>query len=539
MAATNCPETPRQRMIGMMYLVYTAMLALNVSAEILNGFVNVGDSMDVTNNLLATKTASAYQMFENTYNNNPGKVQENWDKALQVKKATNDLVTYIDDLKYELIATVEGYKGGKAEAKKNIEQGLDGKKGYVVIKKKDNVSESVNFMLGSEQNENSGKAADLKKKINDYQTKMMNLCADRYKKQLATIQIDTKSKRQNAEGKELGWSMFNFYQGILVADVVVLNKLKSEIKNQEYDMINNLYADISADDFKFDKVVAKVIPKETYIMQGGSYEADIIVAAYDSRSQLRGELAGASLTATDSGTLRLKMGAGALGPKKYKGIVFVKKESGEVPYDFSGEYFVAAPSVTISATKMNVLYIGVDNPIAVGAPGVRSEDLNVTISGDPSASIRKVGTGEYIVNVKTPGKKVSINASAKMGGTVKNLGSMDYRVKTIPKPTVKVGDKQDGKIAKEVLTAQGGFRVSVEGFDFPVKYVVDYYKMEISTGGDAQAPMEGRGDRFTSEMLTKIGKLRRGQKVFITDIRVKGPSGVVAAANPSMTFTIQ
>ena len=98
MGATNCPETPRQKMIGMMYLVYTAMLALNVSAEILNGFVTVGDSMDVTNKLLISKTVGAYQMFENAYNNDPAKVEENWNKAQEVKKATDELVAYIDDL---------------------------------------------------------------------------------------------------------------------------------------------------------------------------------------------------------------------------------------------------------------------------------------------------------------------------------------------------------------------------------------------------------------------------------------------------------
>ncbi len=540
MGATNCPETPRQKMIGMMYLVYTAMLALNVSAEILNGFVTVGDSMDVTNKLLISKTVGAYQMFENAYNNDPAKVEENWNKAQEVKKATDELVAYIDDLKYDLIASVEGYKGGKAEAKKNIEQGSEGKIGYGTIKKKDNVSETVNFMLGSEQNENSGRAAELKKRIDAYQTKMMNLCADRYKDQLKAMQIDTKSQRKNAEGRDLGWSMYNFYQGILVADIVVLNKLKSEIKNQEFDLVNNLYSDISADDFKFDKVVAKVIPKETYIMQGGSYEADVIVAAYDSRSQLRGELAGASLTATDSGTLRLKMGAGALGPKRYSGRVFVKKESGEVPYDFSGEYFVAAPSATIAATKMNVMYIGVDNPIAVGAPGVRSEDLIVSISGDPGATIRKVGTGEYIANVKTQGKKVSVNVSAKIAGQIKNLGSQEYRVKVIPQFTAKVGTYDGGRIAAASLAAQGGLRVDVSGFDFPVKYSIASFEMGFSSNsGDAGTTLRANNGSFTPEMVARINKLRKGQRVFIQDIRVKGPDGIKPAANKYILFTIQ
>ncbi len=527
MAATNCPETPRQRMIGMMYLVYTAMLALNVSAEILNGFVTVGDSMDVTNNLLTTKTASAYQMFENAYNNNPGKVQDHWDKAQQVRKESNELIKYIDNLKYDLIAHVEGYKGGGAEAKKKIEEGFEGKKGYVVINKKDNVSEAVNFLLGSEQNENSGKAAELKKKIESYQSKMMDLCADRYKKQLQAIQIDTKAKHKNASDKELGWSMYNFYQGILVADIVILNKLKSEIKNQEYDMINNLYSDISADDFKFDQVVAKVIPRETYIMQGGTFEADVIVAAVDTKTPLEGECAGGTISATDSGTLRLKIGGGALGKRTYKGTVYVKKETGRTPYDFAGEFFVAPPSVTISPTNMNVLYCGVDNPISVAAPGVNSNDLIVTMTGG-GGTIRKNPNGTYIVNVKQPGK-ATISVSAKLNGTNKAMGSMDFRCKQIPKMSAKLGTLSGGAIAKEVLGAQSSLRIDPNGFDFPVKFEVISYTVDIMTGGDGKPPMNANSGQITAEMKAQFNKLRRGNSVVFSNIRYRGPDGVKAA----------
>ncbi|MBP3254563.1 MAG: gliding motility protein GldM [Bacteroidales bacterium] len=513
----------------MMYLVYTAMLALNVAAEILNSFLVVGDSLEITNNLLMTKTASSYQMFENAYKNDPDKVGPAREKALLVKKESEAMIQYIDDVKYRMIAKVEGKT--VAEVKAGV-----AKNGYSFIEKRDDYNTPTHFFITDEQG-NQGEAIKLRQKIEEYQDKMMKLCDTKFQEQLKKIQIDTKSKFKDPTGDEKNWQLYNFYHGVVVADVVILNKLKSQVENMEYDMVNNLYSAISADDFKFDKVVAKVIPKETYIMQGGSYEADVIVAAYDSRSQLRGTVQGATLNATDSGTLHLKMGAGALGPKRYKGTVFVKKEGGEMPYDFEGEYFVAAPSATISATKMNVMYIAVDNPIAVGAPGVRSEDLNVTIAG-PGAAIRKVGTGEYIATVKTQGK-VTVSVSAKVGGQVRNLGSQEYRVKQIPKPTVKVGSYQDGRVAKESLTAQGGFRVVMEGFDFPVTYTVDSYKMEFGTGGDAQPAIEGRGSRFTPDMIAKINKLRRGNKIYISDIRVKGPDGIKAASNPSMTFTIQ
>ncbi|MBQ9253502.1 MAG: gliding motility protein GldM [Bacteroidales bacterium] len=533
MAAANCPETPRQRMITMMYLVYTAMLALNVSAEILQSFITVGDSLDVTNELLISKTASSYAMFENAYKNDPGKVGPNWEKAQQVRKDTKVILDYIDDIKYELIANIDGVKGGKAEIKK-----LVAKEGYNAIQKKDNYDGPTNYFIGGSEDGSQGKAKELRAKIEAYQDKMMKLCDPKFKSQLKKIQIDTKGKYKNAAGQELNWQMYNFYHTVLAADVVILNKLKSEIENSEYDLVNSLYSAISADDFKFNEVRARVIPKSTYIIQGGTYEAEVIVAAYDSRSQLRGDVRGQSIVG-DSGTLKLKFGAGALGPQKYKGTVYVKKDVGEEPYDFEGEYFVAAPSATISATKMNVFYIGVDNPIEVGAPGIKSEDLIVTIGGSPGATIKKVGTGSYIVNVKSQGTKAVITASAKVGNQTRVLGSQEYRIKVIPKPTVKVGNYQGGRVAKESLLAQGGFRVAMEGFDFPVTYTVTSYKMTFGTGGDAEVPLQGRGSQFSAEMTSKINKLRRGNKVYIEEIRVKGPDGEKAASNPTIVFTIQ
>ena len=160
--------------------------------------------------------------------------------------------------------------------------------------------------------------------------------------------------------------------------------------------------------------------------------------------------------------LKLKFGANALGPQKYKGTLFVKKESGEVPYEFEGEYFVAAPSATISATQMNVLYIGVDNPISISVPGANSKDIEASMT---NGTLKKVKDGEYIATVTKPGKSV-ISVAAVVGGKKMNMGSMDYRVKTIPKPTAKVGNYEGGRIPKESLLAQGGLRVSMEGFDY-------------------------------------------------------------------------
>ncbi len=531
MGATNCPETPRQRMISMMYLVYTAMLALNVSAEILQAFVTVGDSMEVTNKLLLGKAESTYIMFENSYKQDPGKVGENWAKAQEVRAKTKEIINYIDNIKYELFVAVEGTPGGVKEAKKLLDA-----KGFDAVVKKDEYSTPTNYFLEGSEDGSKGKAIELRKKIETYQKDMLTYASGSFKNALKNMQIKTEGSFKNASGQTLNWQMYNFFHTITLADMVLLNKFKSEIQNAELDLVNHLYSAVSADDFKFNTVIAKVIPKSTYIIQGGQYEAEVFVAAYDSRSELTGEVRGQQYVG-DSGMLKLKFGAGAIGPQKYNGTLYVKKESGAVPYDFQGEYFVAAPSATISPTKMNVLYIGVENPISVSVPGANSKDVNVSATG-AGISLRKIKDGEYVATVKSQGK-ASINVTANMGGKNMNMGTMDFRCKVIPKPTAMVGTYTGGRIPKESLLTQGGLRVSMEGFDFPVTYTVTSFTMAFNTGGDAQAPIQATGSQFTAEMKAKLAKLRRGNKVYIENIRAKGPDGEKAVGNPQMIFTIQ
>ena len=532
MGATNCPETPRQRMISMMYLVYTALLALNVSVEILQAFVTVGDSMEITNKLFSSKIENSYYNFEKAYLANPEKVGANWEKAKQVRKETKDIIFYIDDMKYDVVSQVEGLKGGKEEAKKLLmTKGFDG------IESKDNYVKPTQYFIGGTEDGSNAKAMELRKKIETYQAKMLTLADPGYVSKLKSIQINTTSYHKNSSGDKLNWQMYNFFHTITLADLVILNKLKSEIQNAEFDVVNNLLTAVSANDYKFDNVRAKVVPKSTYVMQGDSYEADVFVAAYDSKTQLRADVRGGNMV-SDSGVIKLKFGAGAVGLQKYQGTVYVKGEKGEEPYPFSGEYFVAAPAVTISPTNMNVFYIGVDNPVSISSPGASSEQIVPTITGGGGATIKKVSAGNYIVNVKTQ-QEVLISVSANMNGKVMKQGSMKFRVKQIPKPKAMVGSADGGRIAKEILLAQGKLKVTMEGFDFPVTYNVTEYQMTFNTGGDGQAPLIGKGPNFTPEMKAQIQRLRRGNKVYIEYIRAKGPDGEKSVQNPQMIFVIQ
>lgn len=533
MGATNCPETPRQRMISMMYLVYTALLALNVSADILNAFQTVGESVEVTNKIMAGKAESAYTAFENAYNGNPGKVGENWAKAQEVRKKTKAMLDYIDNMKYELIAVSEGLEGGVAEAKKRFET-----EGFGMIGKKDNYDGPTNYFLADTEDGSAGKAIEFRKKIEAYQADILKYIQNEgYKKQFKKYLIKTEGTWNDAAGEPKNWQMYNFYHTILTADIVLLNKFKSEIMNMESDLINHLYTQISADDFKFDQVTARVLPKSTYIIQGGQYEADVIVAAYDSKSELRGEVRGQNMVG-DSGMLKLKFGANALGEQKYKGTIFVKKETGEKAYDFEGEYFVAAPSATVSPTNLQLFYIGIENPISVSVPGASLKDITVTVSG-AGAELKKVSDGQYTVKPTKQGESCMVNVKAKIAGKEMDMGSMRFRTKPIPKPIAMIGKYKDGRVDKNSLLAQKKLKIDKGDFEFPVRYVAKSYKVRIFSGGDIQPPMQVVGENFTDEVIAKIKKARRGSVLEISEIRaVSSTGGEVSPANSSITITI-
>jgi gliding motility-associated protein GldM len=510
------------------------MLALNVSADILNAFVTVGDSVEVSNKLMAGKAESSYIAFENAYNGNPGKVGENWAKAQEVREKTKKMLEYIDNIKYELHAMTDGLEGGVAESKKILAE-----KGFAGIVKKDNYNEPTRYFLAGTEDGSAGKAIELRKKIEAYQADMLTYAqSEAYKKQLKTMQIKTDQTWKNKAGQDLNWQMYNFYHMIITADMVLLNKFKSEIQNAEMDLVNHLYSQISADDFKFDQVTARVLPKSTYIIQGGQYEADVIVAAYDSKSELRGEVRGQNIVG-DSGMLKLKFGANALGEQKYKGTIFVKKETGEMPYEFEGEYFVAAPSATVSPTKMNVFYVAIDNPVSISVPGANSRDIVATISGAGGTIKKGAKDGEYIVNVTQPSKKCQINVKAKIAGKEMDMGVMEFRTKQIPAPLASFGGYKESKILDRNVIAASTMSISKGDFDFPVVYKVTSYDIDIYEGGDAQPIIKANGPSLPPDAVAKIKRLRKGAKVTLKNIRATGPAGEVSVSNSTLEFKVK
>lgn len=521
MGATNCPETPRQRMIGMMYLVLTALLALNVSVEIINSFLIVNESMEITNKNFSSKNDGTYAMFRQAYLQNKEKVGPNWEKAQQAQKLSKEMIDYVNGLKFEMMRQTEGL-ATIAEAQKLT---------LADIKRKDNYDTPTTFFIGQSETGKGAKAEELKNRIIKYKNDMKALLDPKDRDKI-NLGLEVEKDYKDKDGKKQNWEMHNFYHTIVVATITILNKINAEILNAEYDVVNQLYSAVDEGKFTFDVIEAKVIPTSNYVLLGEQYQAEIFVGAFDTKSTISANINGATIQG-DSGLVMYKAAASSEGLKKYTGVINVKTPFGVRTYPFENEYIVAKPSATVSADKMNVFYIGVENPVTVSVPGVPNEKVKPTIAG---GTMRSIGGGKYIVNVTQNGK-ATITINADFDGKTKTMAKSEFRVKRVPSPIPQIGGISEGFIEKNKLAVSGGIVAKLIDFDFDLQMVVTSFTMQTYKKGELSNKLFSKSNKFTPDMISLINQGSRGQKFWFENITAKAPDG--NRALPSVTLTIK
>ena len=504
-----------------MYLVLTALLALNVSVEILNAFLVVNDSMETTNQVFATKTEGLYNQFEKQYAQTPDKVGPFWNKAKEVKKLSTEMKNYITSVKYDMIAFSERIPVDSAKTKSLRE--LSGKDKY---------DQTTAYFIGSSEDGSKGKSRELKNRIIKFKQDMLNL-VDPDKRSLIKLGLDTEGPYYNASGKkEKNWEMHNFYRTILAADVTILNKLIAEVQNAEQDVVTHFMSQISATDFKIDQVGATVVPKSQYVFMGDNYEAEVFVTAMDSKQNFTANIGGRGYS-SEGGKVKVLLPATVPGPKTVTGNVMFKDPDGVVkPYPVSFDYIVAPPTLTISPTKMNVLYVAVDNPVSISAGGVSDAQISATIS---QGSIVRTGN-IWNARVSQQGKAV-VTVTAKVGDKVKPMGSFEFRAKNVPNPNAFIANTDGGAVAREVLIASALIPRMPADFDFDLNFIITSFTFSGNRKGDVW-DAKGTSNKLTEEMRTFIRDCKRGSKVSFEDITAKGPDGKPRRLNP-IVITIQ
>ena len=286
MAAKNCPETPRQKMINMMYIVLTAMLALNVAAQVLDAFRVVDASLLHTLKAVDMKNNQIYSSFEQAYTENPAKVLEWKEKADVVQNSTLEMISYISLLK----ETIVNYSGSTVVNEENPLQPDDfyfvtEKGDTLVIKKEDDLNAPSELMITQK------KAFELNTKITEYRNRLVALLdeSDVELKESILKELETPDPvvRAKDDGANKTWEAQYFLDKPLVAILTLLSKIQIDVKNSEANIVNYLYAQIDAGSFKFNKLGARVIANSNIVLQGDAYEAEVFLAAEDTTQQPR------------------------------------------------------------------------------------------------------------------------------------------------------------------------------------------------------------------------------------------------------------
>lgn len=488
--AKNCPETPRQKMIGMMYLVLTAMLALNVSSDILNGFTLVDNSLHTSIESAEIRINRLYEDFKFANEQNPTKVGEWLKKANEFKTDADDLYNYIEKFKVDVVKIADKDKADPKARKIEGRDNLDAA-GIYAIK--------------------DGNAKILKSKIDAFAAKLGKAYEGNPEKQKLYASIFSTDRISY----EKTWESSLFELMPVAAVVTMLTKYQNDVRAAESEMIQFLKSRTDADDFRVNKISAMVIPESKSVFLGDKYKARIVLSAIDSTAHTEYFVNGANVANGN-----FEQGAGGLGLKKYTGFIRLKKSDGNtIDYPFNSEYMVSQPSATISNSDLNVVYRGIVNNFSVSVPSVAPENIVLTVDG--GRYVQKA-PGKFEITTMSEGE-LTVSVAAKIDKVVKQMGSSKFRIKRLPKPTAFLMDnsgnqRQGGSMSPDDL--RSCTVVASYGPDELVK--ANFTIVSFTMLADGFAVKNVDGNRLDAGFISRLTK---GKTLILSNIVARGPDG--------------
>lgn len=491
--------SPRQRMINMMYLVLTALLALNISKDILDALTKLNEDLSSTVLTVEKKLGFIYEAFDKAAAENPEKAGIWRDKAYEVKAKSDEIFTFIEDIKNQLI---------------EITGGVDEKTGKP--KRLDNREKVANFLLNDPSVGGGGKARELRERIDRFRDEMKTYVADN-PSLTATLEANFNTGRQKIGDVMIDWENATFEHYPLAAVLPFLTGIQANVRNAEADIISYLQSNIGKADLKFTDVYAVVKPNALFLTQGENYEAEIFLAAYDATQKPEVIINGQKLDPSNivNGIARYRVPATAVGEKSYSGKIIIRQNGEEKEYEIPTQKYTVAPSsVVISPTAMNVLYRGVDNPLEVGVPGVDPSKVEVRGPG-----LSRKSDGTYTVDItKMEGTTATYEVFVKTDEGTRKAGEKKFRIKGLPQASGMIYNRKGGLFSANAVKnaeIQAVFEDFV--FDLSVKVI----SFEVVVPGFP--PQQIRGDRFDDATRKKIETLRPGSSITVRNIRAIGP----------------
>ena len=497
-------QTPRQRMMGILYLVLLGLIALDVPDSLLDSFKNISDSLTASKTNVQTGIDQAFSTFEATKLKQEGdRAQAIHNDALKAKKLADDLNAYVETVKGKFISET-----GPIDDATNDYKG------------REDMDVSTRLMINDQKY-----AYELHKKI-DYTREQLLALLKPSERQGVNLSLDAEAPKHRAGFPNKDWENANFGEGIpMAAAMTALVKIQSDAKNSENEVVKKILGRIDVAQVTLDQFKGVAVAPSSYILQGQQYKADIYLTAYDSHSNPTITIDGSNIPTTN-GVGTYTTTASGQGLHTWTGTLTVKQVDGPAKtYPVSGQYMVAKPSAVVSPDKMNVFYIGVPNPVTVSAPGVATSALKLSMTG---GSLSGGTDGKYTVQVHTIGDaKITV-----LGEKGMVLGTSLFRVKRIPDPKPMFAGKSGGTTSAANIRGQDRVFAKLDNFDFDAKFNVTRFTMLIVKPRQDAVILSGSGNELTGAMRSALGTVSPGTTIVFKDIVAVGPDGTPRGLDP-------
>lgn len=492
-------------MINLMYVVLMAMLALNISTEVLNGFSIVEESLKRTTNASSIRNEAIFKDLQEQMKANPGKVKVWYDKAVEVKQMSDSLYNFAQSLKVEIVKHADGPDGDVSH-----------------IENTDNLEAAGEVMLSPI----SGKGKRLYKAINRYRERVLKYVTDPLQKRIISANLSTAVPRnENTLGKN--WQEYMFENMPTAAAVTLLTKLQSDVRYAEGEVLHTLSANVGLKDIRVNKLNAFVIPEKTVLYPGEKFNASIVMAALDTTQVPEIYVNGARI---NSRTGQYSFTAGGVGEHQFSGYILMHNAEGAVlRRNFIQKYTVipAPNTATVAADLMNVLYAGYQNPMSVSMPGISQNAVSISVSG---ASVSSKGNGHYTVVPSAVGKDVVVKVTGRDGKNVRSAGPFVFHVRKLPDPTayLAVGTNRfkGGGLAKASLMSLNSVSAAIDDGLLDIPFHVQSFETVFFDNMGNAVPIASNGASFSARQKEQFRHLARNRRFYITRVRAVGPDGI-------------
>ncbi|WP_147204792.1 type IX secretion system motor protein PorM/GldM [Segetibacter aerophilus] len=506
----SLPKEPRQKMINLMYLVLTALLALNVSSEILNAFKTVNNSLVNANGIIESKNESIIKSFENKLKDpKTAQLASLWKpKADQAKGLADGMFSYIENLKVELMKEAGQTTPGGAY-------------------KEDNLDAATRLIV------DGPKGKELISKLTEYKNGLLGIHPDINKEFQNSLPIDLSVPATNNQAGRKDWAYAYFHMTPTIAAITMLSKFENDVKNSESLVLDYCHRKIGEVQVVYDEFQAFAGTNSQYLMPGQELVITAGVGAFSKAAKPSITVDGSGVGLNAEGVAEYKTKVGGPGTyTKTVNITYVKPDGSTATIPKKVEYTVGSPTgASVSADKVKVLYIGLENPLTITGGSAGDEKTSASMT---NGSLSKVGAGKYIAKVSTPGT-TTINVTVE-GKTT----PFEFRVKRVPDPVAMVGQSSGGRIPANAFKAQQGVRADLRDFVFEgVKFeITSFLVYATGTGFTENAAFNQNGGAYFNEASKKIiDRCRPGSTVVIDEIRAKGPDGTPRPL-PPMAFNL-